>query len=151
MPISVTQIKAARVLWIIGIILALFGALSIYIALTAGDKMLLSLPSSNAVADRFEAQIAKAKAGLADLKSHLALSIGLSAASVACGVAGYIGARQRRRGPAFFALEGICFALTALCFVQRSFLLGAVYALALALGFLKITALTKGGAVIPED
>jgi hypothetical protein len=143
------MLKAARVLFIIGAIFILIGAVSTYFTLTSGEKML----SANPLADneQFKALADKAQAQIADLKANLPIKICELAAGFAAAIVGFVATKQRRRGTAFYILEASCLILVAVVFVSKNWFVGGALILALALSFAKITSLTKGGAVIPEE
>jgi hypothetical protein len=144
------MIKAARVFLVLGMAFVLIGGVSVYFTLTTGDKMMAQAASAGG-SEKVQEAVEKAKAQIADLKEHLPLRIGELALSLAAGVIGFAGTKMRKRGPAFFILEALCLALTVVALVSKSYIVAALYLLGLALGFIQIMKLTKGGAIIPEE
>jgi uncharacterized membrane-anchored protein YhcB (DUF1043 family) len=144
------MIKASRVLFVIGILFALFGCVSAYITLTSGGKM-MEQASSFAQNDEMRARLEKAKSQIEEWKAKLPLHIAELAAGVAGGALGFAGTKARRRNGAFFALEALCLICVIAVLASKSWLVGCAYLVALALGFIQIMRLTKGGAVIPEE
>jgi len=144
------MLKASRVFFVIGILFALIGCVSVYITLSSGDKM-MDQASAFAQSDDMKAKLEKAKAQISELKANLPLHIAELAAGVAAGVLGFIGTKMHRRGTAFFILEALCLICVAVAFASKSWLIGGLYLIALTLGFIKIMQLTKGGASIPEE
>lgn len=144
------MLKASRVFFALGLIFAFISCVSVYITLSSGDKM-MDTASAFAQSDDIKAKLEKAKAQISELKMNLPLHITELAVSLAAGALGLIGTRMRRRGPAFYTLNTLCVVCSAAIFASKNWLIGGVYLLALALGFIKIMKLTKGGTIIPEE
>ena len=143
------MIKAARVFFVLGIVFAVIGCVSVYFTLTSGDKM-MSQAGSLGGSEQVKTALEKAQAQIDDLKAHLPLRITELALSLAAGVVGFAGTKMRKREAPFFVLEALCLALIAVAFVSKSWIVASLYLLALVLGFIKIMRLTKDGATIPE-
>jgi len=143
------MIKAARALFVIGLVLSLIAVASVFFALTSGDKLLAS--GALAGADQYKNALQKLQTQIAYYKSHLILEVFVLLAGIAAGVLGLVGLNSRRRNASFFVLEGLCFACLVVDILSGSWLAAAIYLIALALGFSKILSLTKNGAVILGD
>jgi hypothetical protein len=144
------MIKAARVFLVLGMAFVLIGGVSVYFTLTSGDKMMAQAASAGG-SEKVQAAIEKAQAQIDDLKANLPLRIGELVLSLAAGIIGFAGTKMRKRGAAFFILEALCLALTAVAVLSKSYIVAGLYLLGLTLGFIKIMKLTKGGAIIPEE
>ncbi len=143
------MIKAARVLFIIGLVLSLIAVASVFFALTSGDRLLAS--GALAGADQYKNALTRLQTQIAYYKSHLVLEVFVLLAGIAAGVLGLVGLGSHRRNASFFVIEGLCLACLAVDLASGSWLAAAIYLVALALGFAKILSLTKNGAVILGD
>lgn len=143
------MLKLARALFVITLIIVALGGVSMYLTLTRGEKMLQN--SAFAANEQLQAAAVKAKAQIEDLKAHLPLRIASLVAGLGAAVLGLVMSRRRSRSTAFFVLSGLGLVLALFALATQNWLPGGAALAGLLFAFFKLLALTKGGAVLPEE